>query len=415
MKVKRKESKNKINLDSDDGHYEVTESGLKFRHSAVEHSPTRSGQEFLARFSDEFSIRILEQPNENELVFEMIGVDVSFANALRRILISEVPTMAIEMVYMADNTSIIHDEVLAHRLGLVPINVDARFFDEFEPLEDIVEMEGQGHQDEDDQGNAVLPENATDRNTIVFTLNVKCSKSEARSNSSVFPETEMEDSVQGNTELDEAAALAAAAARLAIQTPDRPYTKHVYSRDLEWVPQGDQEELFSEIRPVHEDILLAKLRPGQRIDIECHARKGVGKDHAKFSPVATASYRLMPKIEVLEPIYDELAEELVHLLEPGVFSLKKTDKTDPPDTRVKAVVTNPYACTMSRNFMRNKQLAESIRITRIPNHVIFSVESVGMQSPGVLVAEALRVLQSKCQHLSRLAVSHVEDSDGIER
>jgi DNA-directed RNA polymerase I and III subunit RPAC1 len=369
----------------------------------------------LARFSDEFSIRILEQPNENELVFEMIGVDVSFANALRRILISEVPTMAIEMVYMADNTSIIHDEVLAHRLGLVPINVDARFFDEFEPLEDIVEMEGQGHQDEDDQGNAVLPENATDRNTIVFTLNVKCSKSEARSNSSVFPETEMEDSVQGNTELDEAAALAAAAARLAIQTPDRPYTKHVYSRDLEWVPQGDQEELFSEIRPVHEDILLAKLRPGQRIDIECHARKGVGKDHAKFSPVATASYRLMPKIEVLEPIYDELAEELVHLLEPGVFSLKKTDKTDPPDTRVKAVVTNPYACTMSRNFMRNKQLAESIRITRIPNHVIFSVESVGMQSPGVLVAEALRVLQSKCQHLSRLAVSHVEDSDGIER
>lgn len=45
----------------------------------------------------------------------MIGVDASFANAVRRILIAEVPTMAIEDVYIAKNTSIIQDEVLAHR------------------------------------------------------------------------------------------------------------------------------------------------------------------------------------------------------------------------------------------------------------------------------------------------------------
>ena len=36
--------------------------------------------------------------------------------------------------------------------------------------------------------------------------------------------------------------------------------------------------------------------PGQRIALEAHARKGVGKDHTKFSPVATASYRLLPGI-----------------------------------------------------------------------------------------------------------------------
>ena len=43
--------------------------------------------------------------------------------------------------------------------------------------------------------------------------------------------------------------------------------------------------------------------PGQRIALEAHARKGVGKDHTKFSPVATASYRLLPGIYVLYYTY----------------------------------------------------------------------------------------------------------------
>ena len=71
----------------------------------------------------QFQLNVIEK-KDNELVFELIGCDPSFANALRRILLAEVPTVAIENVYMWNNTSIIHDEVLAHRLGMVPINVD---------------------------------------------------------------------------------------------------------------------------------------------------------------------------------------------------------------------------------------------------------------------------------------------------
>lgn len=48
------------------------------------------------------------------------------------------------------------------------------------------------------------------------------------------------------------------------------------------------------VRPVHDDIVITKLRPGQRIEFEAHCRKGIGKDHTKFSPCATASYRLLP-------------------------------------------------------------------------------------------------------------------------
>ena len=65
------------------------------------------------------------------MVFDMIGIDASLANAFRRIMLSEVPTMAIELVYISNNTSIIQDEVLAHRLGLIPINADPRLFESF--------------------------------------------------------------------------------------------------------------------------------------------------------------------------------------------------------------------------------------------------------------------------------------------
>jgi len=52
------------------------------------------------------SIKINELSPER-CEFDMIGVDPAIANALRRILIAEVPTVAIEHVFIVDNTSII--------------------------------------------------------------------------------------------------------------------------------------------------------------------------------------------------------------------------------------------------------------------------------------------------------------------
>lgn len=68
----------------------------------------------------------------------------------------------------------------------------------------------------------------------------------------------------------------------------------VYSGDLEWIPLGNQKGKYHSPVPVHDNILLAKLRENQEINLVVYAEKGIGKRHAKWSPVSTAYYRLMP-------------------------------------------------------------------------------------------------------------------------
>jgi DNA-directed RNA polymerase subunit D len=66
--------------------------------------------------------------NEDTIRFIVDGIDNAFANALRRTMISEVPTMAIEDIFYYDNTSVVPDEILAHRIGLVPLKTDLEHY-----------------------------------------------------------------------------------------------------------------------------------------------------------------------------------------------------------------------------------------------------------------------------------------------
>lgn len=66
------------------------------------------------------SVEILEM-DDRVLKFALNGTDPSVANAMRRVMMAEVPTMCIDTVFIDENSSVLHDEFLSHRLGLIPI------------------------------------------------------------------------------------------------------------------------------------------------------------------------------------------------------------------------------------------------------------------------------------------------------
>ncbi|KAF5821357.1 putative DNA-directed RNA polymerase [Helianthus annuus] len=305
----------------------------------------------LDEFRNNFKVKVIKL-NEEDMEFDLIGIDASIANAFRRILISELPTMAIEKVLVANSSSVVQDEVLAHRLGLIPIKVDPRLFD---------------YMSENDVPN--------EKNSIVFKLHVKCERKSGE--------------------------------RLT-----------VYSHDLEWLPSGSEyvlpTENSSESKPktytsftssqvslpefannpitVTPGIIISKLAPGQEIELEAHAVKGVGKTHAKWSPVATAWYRMLPEVVLLQDIEDEDAQKLVNKCPVNVFDIEDMGKGVK-----RATVARPRACTLCRECIREPGWEEKVALRRVKDHFIFTIESTGALPPEVLFTEAVKILEDKCE------------------
>jgi DNA-directed RNA polymerase subunit D len=91
--------------------------------------------------------------DEHSCRFILSGAMPSFANSIRRAMASEVPKLAIDSVGIYDNTSGLFDEMLAHRLGLVPLRTETGTY---VPIEECT-CEGQG----------------CDRCTVSYTISVE--------------------------------------------------------------------------------------------------------------------------------------------------------------------------------------------------------------------------------------------------
>ncbi|MDC0169855.1 DNA-directed RNA polymerase subunit alpha [Candidatus Nitrosopelagicus sp.] len=68
----------------------------------------------------------LEITNENDekVSVKIKGVPLQYANALRRICLNGVPIYAIESIDVLENSSVLADEGVAHRVGLIPLKTD---------------------------------------------------------------------------------------------------------------------------------------------------------------------------------------------------------------------------------------------------------------------------------------------------
>jgi len=276
------------------------------------------------KFTGDFSIKIRACSDEC-VQFEMKGIAPPLANAFRRILISEVPTVAISQVTMEQNTGVIPDEYLAHRLGLVPIVIDP----------DLLEWR------------LMDTDEFNESNSIDFNLQKSCDHNAT--------------------------------------------SVSVYSGDLKWKPRNaEQAEKFKDNppRPVCDDILIAKLCPGQEIDLSCRCEKG--KDHAKWSPVCTAYYRLVPVIELTQDVVGDDAVRLRDACPQGVIKLVKGR-----DGKKKAEVADPAKFNVHRECLQ--PFAElGVKVTTSRDHYFFSIETVGAIPATTLFEKAVVVLKDKC-------------------
>ena len=298
-------------------------------------------EEFHAKkFRENFKAHIHHYRKGLDLEIDLIGLAPAVANAYRRIMIAEVPTMAIEHCFIYQNTSVIQDEMLAHRLGMIPIRVDPTKFD-LKPRD-------------------LALEDTSERFSIVFELKVKCER------------LKLETDTTGRRE-------------------ELHKNYKIHSRDLKWKPLQNQAERFAGkdiIRPVYGDILIAKLADKQEIDLKVHAVKGIGQDHAKFSPVATATYRLMPDIQLKEKIVLKDALKLQKSFSKGVIEISGPDD--------EAKVVNSRLDTGSRNVFRHAKLKDKVKYDLIKDHFIFRIESTGAIPAIDILLQSCDILESKC-------------------
>src|SRR3989338_3563457 len=75
--------------------------------------------------------------DKNEMSFLLKGSTPAFVNTVRRLVMAKVPVMAIHEVEFRKNNSTLYDEVLAHRLGLVPLKTDLKSYEVAETPEDL--------------------------------------------------------------------------------------------------------------------------------------------------------------------------------------------------------------------------------------------------------------------------------------
>jgi len=75
------------------------------------------------------SLEVISKDSQ-KISVKLKGVPMQYANALRRICLNGVPIFAIDTVDIIENSSVLPDEGLAHRLGLIPITTDLSRFNE---------------------------------------------------------------------------------------------------------------------------------------------------------------------------------------------------------------------------------------------------------------------------------------------
>lgn len=318
------------------------------------------------------NLEILEL-RDDFVKFRLSKTDVSMANALRRVMIAETPTLTIDKVEIEVNSSPLHDAFLAQRLGLVPL-VANKSMDQYLERDECLCASG------------------CDKCTVEFTLDKWNNPEDVGRNHSMISNV--------NNENEEEIG--------------------VYSTDLQ------QEHSFTDfssnsvgsmVTPAHysssderdniirseNGILLCKLGKNQRIKLRCIATKGIGKEHAKFSPVAVATYTYEPLVSINyekeATLTLEQKTKFVNCCPKKVFKLDKQSNKLMLKSNGKHCIYCNECKYASKDLKLTPDEDPLVEVAPIEDTFIFSVECTGALKADEVVSNALQILLNKVTHI----------------
>lgn len=291
----------------------------------------------------------IEDLTDNRIRFRLSNVSLAYANALRRIMIAEVPTMAIEFVTIRENTTPLHDEYIAHRLGLIPLLSSS-----------IEHFNYRAACSCQDNTNCPIC-------SVKFRLSVKNHNDDIRQVTTDDLKLDYRADSQMQGKIDH---------QMSVKPVTYPVTVN-----------GE-----TNVR----SILIMKLGKNQQLDLECVATKGIAKDHGKFSPVCVAALKIDPKVTVNQVKSMQLSLEnrraFVNCCPTRVFGLNEEKQT--------IEVRNQAACVFCYECLKvQKELAIEDLVQVNDGDFIFEVESTGALRPDEIVSFAFDVLHKKLDEL----------------
>lgn len=193
---------------------------------------------------------VIRETNQTTANFVLSNTSLALANAVRRTIMAEVPTLAIDLVEIEANSSVLADEFLAHRLGLIPLSA--------KNIDDLLYTRDCDCDQYCENCSVILRLNAINRSSDEI---VK-----------IFAKDLYVDSAFSSS-----------------RTPfARPSAMN--GDDDSLPPRGEPVVLD----PEGQGALICKLRRGQEIKLRCIAKKGIAKEHAKWMPTAAMGFEYDP-------------------------------------------------------------------------------------------------------------------------
>lgn len=291
-------------------------------------------------FAREPSLEFVSQSSDS-LLFSLSGTDASVANALRRTMIGSVPIVAIDLVEIEVNTTSVHDEFLAHRLGLIPLKCSSIYMFEF-PWSCSCDSE-------------------CPRCSVSFSLDVENTSEEV----------------------------------LEVTSNDlRPMGSQSDVLPVNYQSGRREEDVDTQGYPV----LIVKLGPGQHLRLRATARKGIGKEHAKWSPVAVATFQYEPEVRINYKTMDSLTEsekqEFVQSCPRSVFAYEESIRQVTADAPGECVF-----CDECVKYADEIQKPDLVSIHMKEGRFLFKVESTGSLMPYDILKESISVLSKKLKDI----------------